>query len=105
MLANLFAWYLILAIDPKLFDSFPPFHIGTEILQYVPSFRYLKHIITRNNSDDDNILGEINNMLVRTNILIRKFFKCAAAAKLFCLRHTVCVYMMPRCGSIMTSVL
>jgi len=35
--------------------SFPPFRIGTEMLEFVTSFKYLGHIVTCKNNDDDDI--------------------------------------------------
>jgi len=59
----------------------------------MPSFKYLGHIIMSSNSDDNDIQREINNMLVRTNILIRKFFKCAAAVKIVLFKaYCICLY-------------
>ena len=62
-------------------SSFKPLCVGTQLLQYVPTFKYLGHMIMNNNSDDADIQREINNLFVRTNILIRKFSKCSAAVK------------------------
>ena len=74
------------------------------LLEFVPSFEYLGHIITCNNNDDDDIQREINNMFVRTNIVIRKFCKCMLW-KLSCLKHIVYVYMMSPYWNVITSVL
>jgi len=35
-----------------ILPSFPPFRIGTEMLEFIPSFNCLGHIITCNNYDD-----------------------------------------------------
>ena len=76
-----------------ILPSFPPFRIGTEMLEFVPSFKYLRHIITCNNNDDDDIQREINNMFVRTNILIRKFSKCTDAVKIVLFKaYCICLY-------------
>ena len=76
-----------------ILPSFPLFRIGTEMLEFVPSFRYLGHIITCNNNDDDDIQREINNMFVRTNILIRKFSKCTDAVKIILFQaYCICLY-------------
>jgi len=51
-----------------------------EKLQYVNSFKYLRHIISSNNIDGSDIQQEITNMFIRTNILTRKFNKCTTLA-------------------------
>ena len=76
-----------------ILPAFPPFHIGTEMLEFVTSFKYLGHIFTCNNNDDDDIQREINNMFVRTNILIRKFSKCTVAVKIVLFKaYCLCLY-------------
>jgi len=57
------------------------YKLGTTNLQFVPSFRYLGHIITKMQSDNDDIQREIKNTFIRTNILIRKFNKCSYYVK------------------------
>ena len=62
-------------------SSFPLFRMGRDKLQYVNSLRYLGHRIVDSNNDDDDILREISNMFVRTNILIRRSSKCSISVK------------------------
>jgi len=75
----------------RLFTTvFPPFKIGRSVLQFVPQFKYLGHILTNNLSDDADINREVRSMFVRCNILIRKFHSCSKLVKLklfrsFCL--------------------
>jgi len=40
-------------------------------------FRYLEHIITQDQKDDDDIKREICKMFIRTNIEAHKFGKCS----------------------------
>jgi len=47
-------------------------------------------LITNDESDDADIQREIHNMFVRTNVLLRRFYKCSAGVKIllfksFCL--------------------
>ena len=80
----------------------PPLRIGTEMLEFVPSLKYLGHIITCNNNDDSQ--REINNMFVRTNILIRKFSECTDAVKIVLFKAYCIIYMMLPYGNVITSV-
>ena len=63
--------------------TFPSLCADSETLQFVPSFRYLGHVITSNNTgtDDADILREVTNIFVHTNILIRKYSKCSVDVK------------------------
>jgi len=61
--------------------SFPHFTLESLQLQFVSSFRYLRHIITNTLSDKYDIQYEIKSMLFRTNILIRKFSHCSFTVK------------------------
>jgi len=74
-------------------SSFKPLRADTQLLQYVPTFKYLGHMIMNNNSDDADIQREINNMFVRTNILIRKFSKCSVPVKSVLFKaYCICLY-------------
>ena len=76
-----------------ILSSLPPFRICTEMLDFVSRFKCLGHIITCNNNDDDDIQREINNMFVRTSILIRKFSKCTVAVKIVLFKaYCICLY-------------
>ena len=62
-------------------NSFPHFFIGNCQLQFCTSFKYLGHIINNDLSDDLDIEREIRNLYIRTNMLIRRFFKCSLSVK------------------------
>jgi len=54
---------------------FPSFVLCGKPLKFVNEFRYLGHILTNNLRDDRDIQREMRNMFIRTNMLIRRFFK------------------------------
>lgn len=73
--------------------SFPPFTLGSQILQYVKQFRYLGHMINDRLNDDDDILREVRNLFVRTNMLIGRFNKCSIRVKVNLFRaYCLCTY-------------
>jgi len=53
--------------DKIISRSFPVFTIGGISLQYVSQFKYLRHVISDNFTDDADIKREISNMFMRTN--------------------------------------
>ena len=55
---------------------------GIATVQFVNEFRYLGHIITDNQKDDDDIESETRNLFIRTNVLLRRFGKCSREVKL-----------------------
>ena len=66
-------------------------------LKYVESFQYLGHIITKKSTDDDDdIMREVRNMFVRTNILFRRFHKCSTRVKILLFKSYV-IRMFIRC--------
>ena len=58
-------------------SSFPLFKLGTSNIPFVPSFRYLGHIVSDTPCDNEDIQREIKNTFIRTNMLIRKFNRCS----------------------------
>ena len=57
-------------------------------------FKYLGHIISNDQRDDEDVLREVRGLFTRrTNILARKFKMCSVAVKQFFLNHFVCVSM------------
>ena len=58
-------------------SSFPLFKLGTSNIPFVPSFRYLGHIVSDTLCDNEDIQREIKNTFIRTNMLIRKFNRCS----------------------------
>jgi hypothetical protein len=72
---------------------FPMFKVCGVNIQFVTRFKYLGHIIANNNMDDDDIQREINNMYIRTNILLHKFAKCSLSVKLILFKsYCLCFY-------------
>jgi len=79
-------------------SSFPEFHLGDTCLKFVCTFRYLGHIITNDQHDDNDIAREIRNLFVRTNILKKNFYKCSMAVKRVLFRsHSLYVLFTARC--------
>ena len=58
---------------------------------FFTTYKYLGNIINDNLRDDDDILREVKNMYVRTNILLRKFGKCSFNVKL----KLFSIYLLP----------
>ena len=74
-------------------SSFPVFHIGNEYLEFVSTFKYLGHKIVDTASDNDDIMREVRNMFIRTNILLRKFNKCSVTVKTVLFKSfCICLY-------------
>jgi len=48
---------------------------------YHMQFKYLGHFISDNFTDDADNKREISNMLMRTNILLRKYSRCSVLGK------------------------
>ena len=62
-------------------------------IRFVVEFRYLGHTLNNKFTDDDDIKCEIRNLLVRTNLLARRFGKCSIVAKLLLLKsYCLCLY-------------
>jgi exonuclease III len=76
----------------RISDSFPQFVVGNNVLNFVKQYKYLGHIISDNESDDADILREVKNMYVRTNILARRYKHCSTAVKVL-LFKSFCVNM------------
>jgi len=73
--------------------SFPEFRINDICLKFVHNFRYLGHIISGVQQDASDIAREIRNLVLRTNILKRNFFKCSMAVKNSLFRsYCLCFY-------------
>ena len=73
--------------------TFPPFLLGSESLQFVSQFRYLGHIINNRLTDDDDIMREVKNLFIRTNMLISRFKKCSTRVKVKLFRaYCLCIY-------------
>jgi len=64
------------------------------VANFVSQFKYSGHIIsdTRSTNDDDGLRRETRNLVVRTNALISKFYRCCINVKLM-LFKTFCLYM------------
>ena len=74
-------------INPRktVCDSFPNFSVvilsNTDIA-FVPSFKYLGHIIDNCMSDDADISRELKCLFSRANVLIRRFKLCSWTVKI-----------------------
>ena len=54
----------------------PEFKIVDSSIYYVDHFKYLGHFITNDMPAYKDIQREVQNMFIRTNVLIRRFHKC-----------------------------
>ena len=80
-------------ISKRVALTFPPFLLGSESLQFVSQFRYLGHIINDRLTDDDDIMREVKNLFIRTNMLISRFKKCSTRVKVKLFRaYCLCIY-------------
>ena len=58
-------------------------------------FKYLGHIISNNEHDDNDVLREVRAMFTRTNILARRFSSCSVSVKTVLFRsYCICFYGM-----------
>ena len=53
------------------------FVVRNSNLQYIKQFKYLRHFISSNLTEDEDVQREISNMFIRTIILFRKFHNCS----------------------------
>jgi len=73
--------------------AFPQFSLDGNLLEYVPAFKYLRHMISDALSDNDDSKRKIRNMFTRTNILARKFSKCSITVKVKLFKvYCICLY-------------
>ena len=73
--------------------SFPPLTLCNFCVNYVVTFKYLGHIIFSDRKDNDDIQREVRNMLLRTNLLLRRISKCSYAVKLVLFTaYCICLY-------------
>ena len=74
-------------------NEFPCFTLGGVKLKFVEQFRHLGHILNNSLNDDDDIKREIQNLYIRTNMVISRFRRCSTRVERFYLRATACVFM------------
>ena len=73
--------------------SFIPFRIGHTCLQFVSKFKHLGHCIDNGLVDNDDVLREVRNMFIRSNVLIRKFKRCSVYVKTILFKsYCICLY-------------
>jgi len=90
--------YICMVLNPSKQDrlvtsEFPCFKIGDSDLKFVDKFKYLGHFITSNLSDDADIQREIQNVFVRTNVLLHRFHKCSFSVKILLFKSfCLCLY-------------
>ena len=79
--------------DRIITSKFPCFTVGNSSLKFVDKFKYLGHVITSDLSDDADIHREIQNMFVRTNVLLCRYRKCTLSVKTLLFRSfCLCLY-------------
>lgn len=69
--------------------SVPNIYMGSSVLQYVNSYKYLGVIISEDLCDNNDIKRTIRGIYARSNMLIRKFYHCSYTVKKF-LFNTYC---------------
>jgi len=84
--------------DRIIAGVFPSFKIGGHDIQFVAEFRHLGHVINNSLTDDDDINREIRNMVMRTNILMRRFGNCSVSVKWTWFKcYCLCMYDVGLC--------
>ena len=74
---------------------FPCFKMNNMSLKYVQQFKYLGHVISNEERDDDDILREVKAMFTHANILTRRFGACLVSVKIALFRsYCICFYGM-----------
>ena len=61
--------------------NFPCFTLCGVKLKFVEQFRHLGHILSNRLNDDDDIKREIQNLYIRTNMVISRFRRCPTRVK------------------------
>ena len=88
---------VVMVFEPRerrwsLGKSFPEFKLDNKCIQFVSNFKYLGHVITNNQYDDD-INRELCNIFFRVNVLSRKFSKCTQNVKTVLFKaYCLCFY-------------
>ena len=57
-------------------SNIPKVKLGSNVLEYVPSYKYLGCMISDTLSDDTDIRKTLRGIYARSNMLIRKFYHC-----------------------------
>ena len=79
----------------RLHSVFPSFSLSGCQLSFVTNFKYLGHIIEHTLHDDSDISRELRCLFTRTNVLIRRFWRCSLDVKLRLFRtYCMCFYDM-----------
>lgn len=74
-------------------NTFPVFSLAGCNLLFVENFKYLGHVIDNCLNDDSDIMREVKNLFVRTNLLCRRFRRCSLQVKLVLFRSfCICFY-------------
>ncbi|XP_047036439.1 uncharacterized protein LOC124642170 [Helicoverpa zea] len=66
----------------KSYDTVPQVTLNGGVLKRVPQFKYLGHWITETLTDDVDVERERRALLVRANMLARRFARCTAQVKI-----------------------
>ena len=73
-------------------SDYPTVTLGTNILNFVTSVKYLGHVIRNDLSDHDDMEGQLKSLFIRANSIIRKFANCSDTVKVM-LFKCYCVNM------------
>ena len=66
--------------DEKKF-KIPTFYLSNEVIPVVSSFKYLRHILSGNGSDDQDIGRQRKKIYAQGNSILRKFYMCSVEVK------------------------
>ena len=79
--------------DRVVANDFPCFtHCGVK-LKFVEQFRHLGHILSNSLNDDDDIKREIQNLYIRTNMVISRFRRCSTRVERILFKsYCLCFY-------------
>ena len=79
--------------DRIVANEFPCFTLGGVKLKFVERFRHLGHTLCNSLSNDVDIKREIQNLYMRTNMLISRFRRCSIRVKRILFKsYCLCFY-------------
>ena len=84
--------------DRVVSQAFPNFQLGDSVLKYVQSFKYLGHIITNKQTDDDDIAREVRNIMFIRTTYFADFMDARLQLKFYYSNPMLYACMMLLCG-------
>ena len=55
--------------------------LGTNVLMITKTYKYLRHIVRDDLSDEDDIKSKERSLYGRSNLILRQFYFCSTAVK------------------------